>query len=125
MFVNLTIQTLWIAYAPISGPAAEFYGVSDLQIGFLAMSFMIAFIPLSIPVAWVIDTYGFKLAVSIGVILMGVFGVLRGLAGDNFSLVLWSTIGIASRAAIFAECLDESPRQSGLPLKSVLQQWDW
>jgi len=95
MFVNLTIQTLWIAYAPISGLAAGFYGVSDLQIGFLAMSFMIAFIPLSIPVAWVIDTYGFKLAVSIGVILMGVFGVLRGLAGDNFSLVMASTVGIA------------------------------
>jgi len=95
MFVNLTIQTLWIAYAPISGLAARFYGVSDLQIGFLAMSFMIAFIPLSIPVAWVIDTYGFKLAVSIGVILMGIFGVLRGLAGDNFSLVMASTVGIA------------------------------
>lgn len=95
MFVNFTIQTLWISYAPISGPAAEFYEVSDLQIGFLAMSFMIAFIPLSIPVAWVIDTYGFKLAVSIGAILMAIFGVLRGLAGDNFSLVLWSTIGIA------------------------------
>jgi MFS family permease len=95
MFVNLTIQTLWIAYAPISGPAAEFYGVSDLQIGFLAMSFMIAFIPLSIPVAWVIDTYGFKFAVSIGVILMGIFGVMRGLAGDNFSLVMAITIGIA------------------------------
>jgi cyanate permease len=95
MFVNLTIQTLWIAYAPISGPAAEYYGVSDLQIGFLAMSFMIAFIPLSIPVAWVIDTYGFKLAVSIGSILMGVFGVLRGLAGESYSMVLWCTIGIA------------------------------
>ena len=38
MFVNLTIQTLWIAYAPISGPAAEYYGVSDLPIGFLAMA---------------------------------------------------------------------------------------
>lgn len=95
MFVNLTIQTLWIAYAPISGPAAKFYGVSDLQIGFLAMSFMIAYVPLSIPVAWVIDTYGFKLAVSIGVILMGVFGMMRGLVGDNYSLVLWSTIGIS------------------------------
>jgi MFS family permease len=95
MFVNFTIQTLWISYAPISGPAAAFYGVSDLQIGFLAMTFMIAFIPLSIPVAWVIDTYGFKLAVSFGVILMAVFGVSRGLAGDNYSLVLWSTIGIA------------------------------
>jgi len=95
MFVNLTIQILWISYAPITGPAAAFYGVSDLQIGLLAMSFMIAFIPLSIPVAWVIDTYGFRLAVSIGALLMGVFGILRGLAGDNYTLVLWSTIGIA------------------------------
>lgn len=95
MFINLTMQTLWIAYAPITGPAAKYYGVNDLQIGLLSMSFMIAFIPLSIPVSWVIDTYGFRLAVSIGAILMGVFGVARGLAGTNYSLVLWSTIGIA------------------------------
>jgi len=96
MFINLTIQMLWITYAPITGPAAKFYGVTDLQIGFLAMSFMIAFIPLSIPVSWVIDTYGFRLAVSIGAVLMGVFGLLRGFAGANYSLVLWSTIGIAA-----------------------------
>ncbi|HSJ58802.1 MAG TPA: MFS transporter [Anaerolineae bacterium] len=96
MFINLTIQMLWIGYAPITGPAATFYGVSDLQIGLLAMSFMIAFIPLSIPVSWVIDTYGFRLAVSIGAVLMGVLGVARGLAGANYSLVLLSTIGIAA-----------------------------
>jgi MFS family permease len=95
MFINLTIQMLWIGYAPITGPAANFYGVSDLQIGLLAMSFMIAFIPLSIPVSWIIDTYGFRLAVGIGAVLMGIFGVVRGLAGANYSLVLWSTIGIA------------------------------
>ncbi len=96
MFINLTIQTLWISYAPITGPAAKFYGVTDLQIGLLAMSFMIAFIPLSVPVSWVIDTYGFRIAVGIGVILMGVFGVLRGLAGANYTLVLWSTFGLAA-----------------------------
>jgi MFS family permease len=95
MFINITIQMLWIVYAPITGPAAQFYGVTDLQIGFLAMSFMIAFIPLSIPVSWVIDTYGFRIAVGIGAILMGVFGLLRGFAGSNYTLVLWSTIGIA------------------------------
>ncbi len=96
MFVNLTIQMLWITYAPITGSAAQFYGVGDLQIGLLAMSFMIAFIPLSLPVSWVIDTYGFRLAMGIGVVLMGVFGLLRGLAGANYTLVLWSTIGIAT-----------------------------
>ena len=96
MFINLTIQTLWISYAPITGPAAKFHGVTDLQIGFLAMSFMIAFIPLSIPVSWVIDTYGFRIAVGIGAILMAVFGILRGLAGANYTLVLWSTFGLAA-----------------------------
>jgi len=95
MFINLTIQMLWITYAPITGLAAEFYGVTDLQIGLLAMTFMIAFIPLSIPVSWVIDTYGFRIAVGIGAALMGIFGLLRGFAGANYSLVLWGTIGIA------------------------------
>jgi MFS family permease len=96
MFVNITIQMLWITYAPITGPAAKFYGVSDLQIGLLSMSFMIAFIPLSIPVSWVIDTYGFRLAVGIGAVMMSIFGILRGLAGTNYTLVLWSTFGIAA-----------------------------
>lgn len=96
MFINLTIQTLWISYAPITGPAAKFYGVTDLQIGWLAMSFMIAFIPLSIPVSWVIDTYGFRLAVSIGAVMMGVFGLMRGFAGSSYPLVLAATIGIAA-----------------------------
>lgn len=96
MFVNLTIQILWISYAPITREVAIFYGVSDLQIGMLSMTFMIAFIPLSIPVSWVIDTYGFRVAVSIGAVLMGIFGIMRGLAGDNYSLVLWSTIGLAA-----------------------------
>jgi len=95
MFINLTIQILWISYAPITGIAAAFYGVTDLQIGFLAMVFMIAFIPLSIPISWLIDTYGFRLTVSIGAVLMGVFGILRGVAGSTYSIVLISTIGIA------------------------------
>ena len=95
MFINLTIQMLWITYAPITGMAAEFYGVTDLQIGLLSMVFMIAFVPFSIPASWVIDTYGFRIAVGIGAVLMGIFGLVRGFAGANYSLVLWSTIGIA------------------------------
>jgi MFS family permease len=95
MFVNITIQLLWIAFAPITILASKFYNVSDSQIGLLSMVFMIAFIPLSIPVSWGIDTFGFRKTVSIGAILMAVFGVTRGLVGDNYGLVLASTIGIA------------------------------
>ena len=95
MAVNLTIQMLWISFAPITGNAAQFYAVGDLEIGALAMVFMLAFIPLSIPVSWLIDTYGFRLAVNIGVVLMGICGILRGLVGANYGLVLLTTIGIA------------------------------
>jgi MFS family permease len=95
MFINVTIQMLWISYSPITGPAATFYGVTDLRIGLLSMMFMIAFIPLSIPVSWMIDTWGFHKAVSVGAVLMGAFGILRGLAGASYGLVLASTIGIA------------------------------
>ncbi len=95
MLINLTMQMLWITYAPITGPAAQYYGVSTAQIGLLAMSFMITFIPLSIPASWAIDTYGFHRAVSVGAILMGVFSILRGLAGANYGLVLATTVGIA------------------------------
>jgi MFS family permease len=96
MGINMAMQTLWIAYAPITGPAMAFYGVSELQIGLLAMSFMIAFIPLSIPVSWVIDTYGFRPAVSIGAVMMAVFGLLRGMAGANYGVVMAATVGIAA-----------------------------
>ena len=95
MFVNLTIQMLWISYSPITGPAAEYYGVSDLYIGWLSMIFMLAFIPFSLPASWAIDSFGFHKAVGFGVILMGIFGVLRGLAGANYSLVFACTLFIA------------------------------
>jgi MFS family permease len=95
MLVNLAIQMLWISYAPITSMASRYYGVSSLAIGILAMTFMIAFIPLSLPAAWVIDTRGFRLAVGFGVVMMAVFGIARGLAGTNYTLVLLSTIGLA------------------------------
>ncbi len=95
MLINIAMQMLWITYAPITGVAASFYGVTDLKIGFLSMTFMIAFIPLSLPVSWAIDTYGYRRTVSIGAILMAVCAIGRGLAGNNYTLVLLATIGLA------------------------------
>ena len=95
MLVNFAIQIQWISYATIISEASRYYGVSHQMITLLSMVFMIAFIPLSLPAAWVIDTRGFRVAVGFGVILMGVFGITRGLAGSNYALALASTIGIA------------------------------
>jgi len=37
-------QLLWITFAPITGDATKYYGVSDLRIGILSMCFMIVYI---------------------------------------------------------------------------------
>jgi cyanate permease len=95
MFAVALNQLLWITFAPITGSAAAFYDVSDLSIGLLSMSFMIVYILVSIPASWVIDTYGFRVAVGIGAVLTGVFGLLRGLLAADYTWVLISQIGIA------------------------------
>jgi len=95
MFVVAVNQLLWITFAPITGNAATFYGVSDLSIGLLSMSFMIVYIVVSIPASWVIDTYGIRVAVGIGAVLTGVFGLLRGILAPNYTYVLIAQIGIA------------------------------
>ena len=88
-------QLLWISFAPITGEAAAFYGVSDLAIGLLSLVFMVVFIVVSIPASWVIDTYGIRVGVGIGAVLTGVFGLMRGLLAADYTWVLIAQIGIA------------------------------
>jgi cyanate permease len=95
MFVIAINQLLWITFAPITGSAATYYGVSDLSIGLLSMIFMIVYIIISIPASWVIDKYGIRVAVGIGASMTGIFGLLRGLVAHDYTLVLIAQIGIA------------------------------
>ena len=95
MFVVAINQLLWITFAPITGSAATYYGVSDLSIGLLSMSFMIVYIVISIPASWVIDTYGIRVAVGIGAAITGIFGLLRGILAPDYTFVLIAQIGIA------------------------------
>ena len=95
MFIVAITQLLWITFAPITSNATQFYGVSDLSIGLLSMSFMIVYIVVSIPASWVIDTYGIRVGVGIGALLTAVFGLLRGVWAANYNLVLIAQIGVA------------------------------
>ena len=95
MAIIFASQLLWITFAPITGPAASYYGVSDLAIGLLSMSFMVVYIIVAIPASWVIDTYGFRVGVGIGAVLTGVFALMRGFLATNYTMVLIAQIGIA------------------------------
>jgi cyanate permease len=88
-------QLLWITFAPITGDATRYYGVSDLKIGILSMCFMIVYIVVSIPASWAIDKYGIRIGVGIGALFTGVFGLVRGFAGPDYQWLLIAQIGIA------------------------------
>lgn len=95
MFIVVVNQLLWITFAPITTDATHYYNVTDIQIGMLSMCFMIVFIFVSIPASWIIDTYGLKIGVGIGAVLTGVFGMMRGMVGTDYNLILIAQIGIA------------------------------
>ncbi len=95
VFLAAMTQVLWISFAPVTREAAKFFGKSDLMIGLLSMVFMVVYILIVIPSAWVIDTLGFKTAVGIGAVLTGVFGLARGLLASSFTAVFLCQIGLA------------------------------
>lgn len=95
MGVVIANQLLWITFAPITSNAVQFYGVSELGVGLLSLIFMIVYIFVSFPASWVIDTYGVRVGVGIGAALTGIFGLVRGLVGSNYTLVLVAQIMLA------------------------------
>jgi MFS family permease len=56
---------------------------------------MLVYLPLSLPAAYLIDRRGLRFAAGSGALLAGVAGVVRGLAGPRYGLVLAATVGAA------------------------------
>lgn len=96
VLVNITIQLQWIALSPVSTTAAAFYGVSTTLIGYFSISFMVVFIPLSIPAAWLVDRRGIRFAVGLGSVMVAVGGFVRWLAGPSYGWAMAGTLVVAA-----------------------------
>ena len=94
MVIAAVTQILWITFAPISSLAASLYSVTELDIALLSLIFMVVYIPVSIPSAYLIDSKGFRFAAGVGAIITAVFAVLRAFAPDYLFLLVFSA-GIA------------------------------
>ncbi len=96
-FVTLINQIIWITFAAITPSATTFYGFGPTQttpIFMLSLVFMIVYIPMNIPAALALDKLGLKWGTGIGVILTGVFGILRAVS-TQYHWVLIFQIGCA------------------------------
>ncbi|MCD4721003.1 MAG: MFS transporter [Desulfobacula sp.] len=93
--IQFGFHTLWSTFLPITGDASAFYNVTPLAIGFLAMMFMIVYVFASLPCSWIISCYGIRKGVGLGVITMGIFGLLRGVFGENYTGVVICTVALS------------------------------
>jgi len=100
MAVTLVIELQWLAHAAVARAAAVFYAGqfnpdSLFNIDFLALSYMLVFLVMSIPASYIIDTKGIKPGIGIGCILTGLFSLLKGFGASSFKIVLIAQIGLA------------------------------
>jgi len=100
MLITMVVEIQWLAHAAVARPAAVFYEgqldpASFFNIDFLAMVYMLVFLVMSFPASYVIDTYGIRVGISIGAVLIGACGLLKGLLADDFTAVVVAQIGLA------------------------------
>ncbi|UCF46135.1 MAG: MFS transporter [Myxococcales bacterium] len=100
MLINMVVQIQWLAHAAGARPAAVFYKgqfdpASFFNIDFLAMVYMLVFLVMSFPASYVIDTFGIRVGISTGAVLVGTCGLAKGLFADSFTAVVVAQVGLA------------------------------
>ncbi len=93
--VSLIVQVLWITYAPITVATASIYNVSENAILMLSFVFMLVYVPMNFVASYSIDKLGLRWGTGIGVILVGIFGMLRAFFLPSYVWALICMIGIA------------------------------
>ncbi len=89
------IEMHWVNFVPITSEAAEIFGVTPLKIGALSMLYMFLYVVFCIPASYVIDTYGLKVGVGFGAIIMAVFAVMKAMYPNDYQMIFYSYIGLA------------------------------
>jgi MFS family permease len=100
MLIGVAIEIQWLTHAAVARPAGVFYAgqfdpASFMNIDFLAMVYMIAYLVMSFPASYVIDTYGIRTGLSLGALILGVFSILKAVFAGNFIWVVIAQTGLA------------------------------
>ncbi len=85
--ITAVIEIQWLTFAPIAREARLVYNVSAFQIDLLSLIFMAVFLVVCIPASLIIDTYGIRIGVGIGAVLTGVFGLMKGIFAENYTML--------------------------------------
>jgi FLVCR family MFS transporter 7 len=93
--ITAIIEIQWLTFAPIAREARSIYQVSAMGIDLLSMIFMLVYLVVCIPASYVIDTWGIRRGIGAGAVLTGLFGMLKALFPNDYTLVVTAQIGLA------------------------------
>ena len=101
MLITVAVEIQWLTHAPVARAAEVFYAgqfdpASLVNVDFLAMSYMLLFLVFCLPASYVIDTWGIRRGVGIGAALAGAAGLVKGLFGGHFAVVLGAQLVLAA-----------------------------
>lgn len=86
--IIICTEMFWLTLAPISSMAEDFYQVGSMEISMFTSSYMIMYIIFALPASWVIDRFGYRNSLIIGALITAVFGILRYLFAEDFTVVI-------------------------------------
>ena len=78
----------WICFSPIFDLLQSVYGVSLLTINYLSMSYCLLFIPVNFPSTYILDKYGLRFGIIVGLIFTTVGLWMRCLINRSFWFVV-------------------------------------
>jgi FLVCR family MFS transporter 7 len=81
-------EMFWLTLSPISSLAEKYYHVQSIGISMFATSYMIVYILFTLPASWVVDKFGFRYSLIIGVLITAIFGVLRAVFAPVFAAAI-------------------------------------
>jgi FLVCR family MFS transporter 7 len=95
--VSTIMQVMWTTFFSITLDAGAYYGFATeaeqtFAISLFSIIFMVGMIVFSIPSMAVFEKFGYKKSVGFGAALMAAGAVLRGVFGDNYTMVLAATV---------------------------------
>ncbi len=74
----------WITFSPIFNLTETLYGVQLITINYLSLSFMLFYLPMNFPSTYILDKYGLRIGICIGIVFTTVGLWMRCLVNSSF-----------------------------------------
>ena len=87
-----TNTLMWLSLSTITNDVESYYGVGSSDVNMLALVFYIVYVPLALPLTWMLDRFGLRVGMYVAAATNGAGGLIR-IIGTGHGGYIWLLIG--------------------------------